>query len=160
MFQGHRLRKSANAAKDVQAISMATRNNHAFLQSLIDHLPVLVYARDMRPENPAGRMIVRNKTAEVVTGYPIDAVLSKINRAVFPQPIVDMFEEFEQKMRDNLMVLGITPRTASKPTLALNSAVCTLRFFRSVILPSSFQGRLYMSAPLTKMSVGMVKTYK
>lgn len=127
MFEGHRLRRSALADKAFQAILMDTRNDRAFLQSLIDHLPVLVYVRDMRPGN-AGRMVVWNKTAELVTGYPIDDVLSKSNRAVFPEKMVDAFDAFEQKMRDNPAVIDI-------PDIAFQRPDGGLRFLHTISVP-------------------------
>ena len=127
MVQARRLRQSALAASEFQAILKDTRNDHAFLQSLIDHLPVLVYVRDLRP-NKRGRMIVWNKTAEVVTGYPIEDVLSKIDREVFPQKTVDMFEQFEQNMRDNPMVIDL-------PDIAFRRPDGAQRFMHVISVP-------------------------
>lgn len=52
------------------------RSNRGFLQSLIDHLPVLVYVKSLRPEN-AGQMVLWNKTAESVTGYGAAQIVGK-----------------------------------------------------------------------------------
>ena len=62
---------------------LETRNNRAFLESLIEHLPVLVYVKSARPEN-FGQMVVWNKAAENITGYDAAQVIGKSDEHVFP----------------------------------------------------------------------------
>src|SRR5207245_4130092 len=64
-----------NITKRKQA-EMETWNSRAFLQSLIDYLPVLIYAKSMRPEN-FGQMVIWQKAAEVITGYAASQMTGK-----------------------------------------------------------------------------------
>lgn len=62
---------------------LALQDNRSFLQSLIDHLPVLVYVKSARPES-FGKMEVWNKAAEDITGYLAADVIGKTDSAAFP----------------------------------------------------------------------------
>lgn len=62
---------------------LALQDNRSFLQSLIDHLPVLVYVKSARPEN-FGQMEVWNKAAEDITGYAAANIIGKTDSAAFP----------------------------------------------------------------------------
>lgn len=62
---------------------LALQDNRSFLQSLIDHLPVLVYVKSARPEN-FGQMEVWNKAAEDITGYLAGDVIGKTDCQAFP----------------------------------------------------------------------------
>lgn len=62
---------------------LEVQGKRSFLQSLIEHLPVLVYVKSARPEN-FGQMVVWNKAAEHVTGYLADDVIGKTDSAAFP----------------------------------------------------------------------------
>ena len=62
---------------------LALQDNRSFLQSLIDHLPVLVYVKSARPEN-FGKMEVWNKAAEDITGYLAADVIGKTDCVAFP----------------------------------------------------------------------------
>ena len=61
---------------------LALQDNRSFLQSLIDHLPVLVYVKSARPEN-FGQMEVWNKAAEDITGYLAGDVIGKTDCQAF-----------------------------------------------------------------------------
>ncbi|HEV7856959.1 MAG TPA: PAS domain-containing protein, partial [Herminiimonas sp.] len=91
---------------DHKDVEIKVSNSRAFLQSLIDHLPLLVYTRDMRAEN-RGRMLVWNKTAELVTGYPCSDVLKKPDHEVFPPEIANMFSGLDTKMLTDPMVVDL-----------------------------------------------------
>lgn len=62
---------------------LALQDNRSFLQSLIDHLPVLVYVKSARPEN-FGQMEVWNKAAEDITGHLAADVIGKTDCQAFP----------------------------------------------------------------------------
>ena len=62
---------------------LALQDNRSFLQSLIDHLPVLVYVKSARPEN-FGQMEVWNKAAEDITGYQAGDIIGKTDCEAFP----------------------------------------------------------------------------
>ena len=76
----------AVTSRDISARKLdelALQDNRSFLQSLIDHLPVLVYVKSARPEN-FGQMEVWNKAAEDITGYLANDVIGKTDSAAFP----------------------------------------------------------------------------
>ncbi|CDG82213.1 sensor domain-containing diguanylate cyclase [Janthinobacterium agaricidamnosum] len=79
MRQSRRLQDSM---REVRQAGQEVRHNHSFLQSLIDHLPVLVYVKSARPED-FGRMVVWNKAAERVTGYNAGDVIGKHDDLAF-----------------------------------------------------------------------------
>lgn len=89
---------------DHKRLEIKVNNSRAFLQSLIDHLPLLVYTRDMRRE---GRMLIWNKTAELVTGYATGNVINNDDADVFPAKIVEMFSQLDQKMLTDPMVVDV-----------------------------------------------------
>ena len=76
----------AVTTRDISARKLAEldmRDKRGFLQSLIEHLPVLVYVKSARPEN-FGQMVVWNKAAERVTGYAAACVIGKNDALAFP----------------------------------------------------------------------------
>lgn len=94
LWQNRQLRQNMPAAKAAQGeaatgigehldTNAETRNNRALLQSLIDYLPVLIFAHSLRPER-FGRIVVWNKAAEIITGYRADSVIGKTGREAFP----------------------------------------------------------------------------
>lgn len=75
----------AVTSRDISARKLdelALQDNRSFLQSLIDHLPVMVYVKSARPEN-FGQMEVWNKAAEDITGYQAADVIGKTDAAAF-----------------------------------------------------------------------------
>ena len=73
-------------SRDITARKQAElqiHNNRSFLQSLIEHLPLLVSVKSMR-EKSRGTMMVWNKAAETLTGYSADAVIGHLDQEVFP----------------------------------------------------------------------------
>lgn len=62
---------------------LALQDNRSFLQSLIDHLPVMVYVKSARFDN-FGQMEVWNRAAEDITGYLAGDVIGKTDCAAFP----------------------------------------------------------------------------
>jgi diguanylate cyclase (GGDEF)-like protein/PAS domain S-box-containing protein len=52
------------------------RDNRSFLQSLIEHLPLLISVKSMRPET-SGKMVVWNSAAEQATGLPAASVIDR-----------------------------------------------------------------------------------
>ena len=109
-----------------KATELAIRSSRAFLQSLIDNLPLVVYARDLRGGD--GRMIVWNKTAELVTGYPAEQVLKQPAGDVFPDWMNAIFAEFENGMRDH-------PRVIDMPAVPFRSRDGALHYLRIISVP-------------------------
>ncbi|MBC7502153.1 MAG: PAS domain S-box protein, partial [Herminiimonas sp.] len=106
---------------------LENRNSHAFSQSLIDHLPVLIYVRDMR-ENAVHRMLVWNRKAEGTTGYLARGVLGKSDREVFPGDMVDAFDWLEHKIRQD-------PKVTDIPEIAFRRADGGLRYIHVTTVP-------------------------
>ena len=66
-------------ARDISARKLeesVNRQNSAFLQTLIDSLPLLVCARSARPRN-FGEVVIWNKAAERITGYTEEEVVGR-----------------------------------------------------------------------------------
>jgi len=76
---------------------MDLRHSRAFLQTLIDHLPVVVFAKSFRPDSH-DQLVVWNKTAETVMGYPADQVIGKSNREIFPPKVAATLNELDRQM--------------------------------------------------------------
>lgn len=90
------------------------RNNRAFLQSLIEYLPVLIFAKSFRPES-YDQLIVWNKTAEIVMGYPADKVIGKSNMEIFPPKVAATLNELDRQMLANPKVVVIPEFPHQRP---------------------------------------------
>jgi diguanylate cyclase (GGDEF)-like protein/PAS domain S-box-containing protein len=64
-------------------VEFEIRNSRSFLQSLIDHVPLLIYVRSVHPDTH-GRMLVWNRAAEELTGYPAGQVVGRTVAEAFP----------------------------------------------------------------------------
>jgi diguanylate cyclase (GGDEF)-like protein/PAS domain S-box-containing protein len=117
MRQGQHLRASIRRAHD----------NHNFLKSLIDYLPVLVYAKSLHPDN-FGQIKVWNQTAEIVTGYAEHEMVGKNSRQAFPPAIAAKHEEQNRNMLADPMVSDIPEETLLRPD-------GTLRYLHTVSVP-------------------------
>jgi len=106
---------------------LEVQGKRSFLQSLIEHLPVLVYVKSARPEN-FGQMVVWNKAAEQVTGYLADDVLGKTDSAAFP-PDFGLHDG-----QDDLTILA-ERRVIDHPEKPLRLADGSLRHLHVVSVP-------------------------
>ena len=106
---------------------LALQDNRSFLQSLIDHLPVLVYVKSARPEN-FGRMEVWNRAAEDITGYPAADVIGRIDCDAFPP---DLGLHDAEDDRAILAERGVIDHTEKPLRLPDGS----LRYLRAVSVP-------------------------
>lgn len=95
-------------------IETENRNSHTFLQSLIDYLPTLIYVQRLR-NGDSGRMVVWNKTAENVTGYPSEKVLGKTLGQIFPARLADKYQEVSDRMLANPQVIDIPGSPFRRP---------------------------------------------
>jgi len=76
----------AITSRDISARKRAEieiHNNRSFLQSLVEHLPLLIYVKSVRADS-RGVAMVWNKAAEQVTGYPAAQVMGKSDCDAFP----------------------------------------------------------------------------
>jgi diguanylate cyclase (GGDEF)-like protein/PAS domain S-box-containing protein len=76
----------------------------AFLQSLIDHLPVLVFVRSLTGSEQ-GRMCVWNKTAETMTGYTARNVIGQAAEHAFGPATAAALEELARRMLSDPKVI-------------------------------------------------------
>ncbi|MDB5807607.1 MAG: sensor diguanylate cyclase [Betaproteobacteria bacterium] len=120
----------AVTSRDITARKRAEaeqRNSRKFLQTLIDYLPVMIFAKSVRP-NDYGRYIVWNEAAEVITGYTAERVLGKSGPEVFPP---EMAQEYEAE--DSLMLAD--PMVRNTPEYELRRADGSSRTLSRVTLP-------------------------
>lgn len=104
-----------------------THDNHNFLKSLIDYLPVLVYVKSLRTDD-FGNIVVWNKTAEIVTGYSEQNTVGKNNHQAFPPDIAGQHEKQAMAMRDNPMVVDIPAQLLQRPD-------GTVRYLHAISVP-------------------------
>ncbi|MDO8301331.1 MAG: diguanylate cyclase [Lacisediminimonas sp.] len=90
-------RRTPSASRDIH-------NSPAFLQSLIDHLPVLVFVRSLTGK-AQGRMCVWNKTAETMTGYTAQNVIGQAAENAFGPATAAALEELGRRMLADPMVI-------------------------------------------------------
>ena len=108
------------------------RNNRKFLQSLIDHLPLLVYVKSVCARN-YGTMVVWNKAAETVTGYGADAVLGRPDKQAFPADFALRNEAEDRALMANPVPIDQPERPLLRPD-------GTLRYLHSVSVPLFDEG--------------------
>jgi diguanylate cyclase (GGDEF)-like protein/PAS domain S-box-containing protein len=120
----------AVTSRDITARKQADieiRNNRSFLQSLIDHLPLLIYVKSVR-EKSFGAMMVWNKAAEVVTGYSADDVIGNTDCKAFPSDFALCNRE-----EDRAMVLD--PKVVDLPEKPLLRPDGSQRYLHSMAVP-------------------------
>ncbi len=71
--------------------------NRAFLQSLIDHLPVIVYSKSMQAAT-YGQFMLWNKAAERITGLAAALVVGKTDRELFAPNIADAYQQHDRNI--------------------------------------------------------------
>jgi diguanylate cyclase (GGDEF)-like protein/PAS domain S-box-containing protein len=104
-----------------------TQDNHNFLKSLIDYLPVLVYVKSLRPAD-FGKIVVWNKTAEIVTGYSEQNMVGKNSHQAFPPEISEKHDKQDREMRDNPMAINIPAELLQRPD-------GTVRYLHTISVP-------------------------
>jgi diguanylate cyclase (GGDEF)-like protein/PAS domain S-box-containing protein len=90
------------------------RNNRNFLQSMIDHLPLLIYVKSVRARS-FGAMMVWNKAAEEVTGYSADAVIGQVDCEAFPPGYALCNVEEDHAMLANPQVVDLPEKPLLRP---------------------------------------------
>ena len=102
-------------------------NSRSFLQSLIDHLPLLVYVKSVR-EKSYGAMMVWNKAAESLTGYSADEVIGQTDRYVFPP-------DFALSNRQDDQAMLAQPEVVDMPERLLVRRDGSERYMHTVSVP-------------------------
>lgn len=112
---------------DRKHIELENRNSRTLLETLIDYLPAAVYAHSMR-KTDLGKMVVWNKTAEIVTGFPVSDVMGKKFTEVFPKDIADHYRDASQRMANDPMVVDRAEQPLRRPD-------GELRYLREISVP-------------------------
>ncbi len=99
-----------------------TRENRAFLHSLIEYLPVLIFAKSFRHDH-YDKMVVWNQTAEHVMGYSALEVIGKCNGEIFPSKVADTLNALDRQMLAAPKVVTIPEFPYRRP----DGALCYLR---------------------------------
>ena len=120
----------AVTSRDITARKQAEieiHNNRSFLQSLIEHLPLLVYVKSMR-EKSYGAMMVWNRAAEALTGYGADQVIGQLDVDVFPPGFALANHAEDQAMLTDPVVVDVP----DKPLMRSDGSC---RYMHSVSVP-------------------------
>ena len=90
------------------------RNNRSFLQSLIDHLPLLIYVKSVRTRS-FGAMMVWNRAAEEVTGYSAEAVIGHTDCDAFPPGFALCNSDEDRAMMADPRVVDLPEKPLLRP---------------------------------------------
>ncbi|MEB0134504.1 EAL domain-containing protein [Actimicrobium sp. CCC2.4] len=96
--------------------------NRTFLQSLIDHLPVIVYSKSMQAPT-YGQFVLWNKAAERLTGLTAAVVIGKTSGELFAPDSAAVYDEHDRKIMARRTSIGIP----GHPMRALDGTVRMLR---------------------------------
>lgn len=105
----------AVTARDIterKVAELQIRKDRSFLQSLVEHLPLLICVKSVRPDS-FGTMLVWNRAAETITGYSAERVVGKIDKDVFPPGFALHDAEEDLRMLANPTVVDMPERLLS-----------------------------------------------
>ncbi len=102
-------------------------NKRGFLQSLIDHLPLLIYVKSMRPLS-RGTMLVWNRAAETVTGCSAEDVIGRLDADAFPDNVALNNPAEDEDMLADPRVVDLAEKPLARPD-------GTTRFLHSLSVP-------------------------
>ena len=114
----------AVTSRDITArkkADMELRSSQAFLQSLIDNLPVALYTKSTRGDT-FGQIVLWNSAAEVITGYSAERMVGKTNQEVFSPHVAAAFDKHDRRIIDNPMPLVDPDNRFTRP----DGTVCYL----------------------------------
>lgn len=103
------------------------RNNRAFLQSLTDHLPLLFYAKRMRPDGQ-GEFVAWNQAAEAITGRTSADMLGRTDRQIHSSTIAQVYEAHDRAILADPVPLDIAETRFYRPD-------GTLRYLHVISVP-------------------------
>ena len=90
------------------------QRSKAFLQSLIDHLPVVVYSKSIDAVSP-GRFVLWNKAAERITGYRTVDVIGRTDREIFSLVEATAYEQHDQNILAARSIIDIPVHPMRRP---------------------------------------------
>jgi len=120
----------AITSRDISARKQAEielHNNRSFLQSLVEHLPLLIYVRSVRADS-RGVAMVWNKAAEQVTGYSADQVMGRADCQAFPRGFALCDPASERDMLAD-------PRVIDHPEILIERPDGSQRYLHAVAVP-------------------------
>ena len=88
--------------------------NRAFLQSLIDHLPVLVFSKTVSATG-SGRFTLWNKAAEKVVGLDASHVIGKTSRQIFSPETAQIYDDNERAIIGNHQPVDVPHHPLRRP---------------------------------------------
>ena len=117
----------ADDITDRVAAEQELRNKRAFLQSLVDNLPMAISVKDVRPAS-YGKMVVWNKGAEVISGVPEARALGRTDAEILEPDVYRGIDAQDRQMIADPMVYEF-------PEHAFRNAAGTLMFLHSISVP-------------------------
>ena len=120
----------AITSRDITArkrTEIAIIGHRGFLQSLIDHLPLLIYVKSVRAAS-FGVMVVWNEAAETVTDYDAADVIGKTDAEAFSA-------DFGLCRRGDDEAMLADPKATDLPDLPLRRPDGTLRYLHALTVP-------------------------
>lgn len=121
------LMRDVGVVKAEEERGRAVREELAFMQSLIEHVPMLIFAKSFRADL-YDKMVVWNKTAEHVMGYSAEEVLGKSNSEIFPAKVADTLNALDRQM------LAV-PKVVTIPEFPYRRPDGALSYLRSTSVP-------------------------
>ena len=103
------------------------RSNRAFLQSLIDNIPMAIYVKDVRPQT-FGTMVVWNAGAEVISGVPEERALGRTDQEIFDPAVYAEIDAHDRVLLSSPMVSDLHEHPFRQPN-------GTLVFMRTISAP-------------------------
>jgi diguanylate cyclase (GGDEF)-like protein/PAS domain S-box-containing protein len=107
----------AITARDIterKRLDEEVRSNRAFLQVLIDYIPVAIYAKSARPDR-LGELVLWNKASEVMFGVKPEDIIGKTVYDVFPPEQAEAFAAQDRSVIANAMVENISEAQVDLP---------------------------------------------
>ena len=95
----------------------AQRRNQNFLQAIMDHLPVAIFAKS----EPGGTFVLWNKAEERLLGLTSEQVLGKTDYDFFPLEQADFFRQKDREAFEKRTVEYIPDEPIDSPTLGRRS---------------------------------------
>jgi diguanylate cyclase (GGDEF)-like protein/PAS domain S-box-containing protein len=112
----------AITSRDITArkkTELEIRDNRSFLQSLIDHLPLLIYVKSVRPDS-FGKMLVWNSAAEAITGFGAAQVVGRRDNEAFPADFSLVGADEDRRMLADPMVVDLADKPFHRPDGSLH----------------------------------------
>jgi diguanylate cyclase (GGDEF)-like protein/PAS domain S-box-containing protein len=105
---------SARDITDAKQREEQQRRQNAFLEALVDNLPVGVMVRSARPES-VGRIVLWNHACEYMYGCRAEDAIGKVFRDLVPAEYAERVEHWDRKMLESPMVQEVANAPVEPP---------------------------------------------